>query len=51
MVVVSEGVSGNAGSTYETKKEDIYDLAFDGTSVVALYKTGNIFLLLRLWLM
>jgi hypothetical protein len=41
VIVVSEVVSGVAGSTYGTNREDIYDIAYDGTNVVALYKTGN----------
>lgn len=41
-VVLDSGTgSGSAGSTYGTDSEDIYDLAFDGTNVIALYKTGN----------
>ena len=41
VIVFSEVVSGAAGSTYGTNREDIYDIAYDGTNVVALYKTGN----------
>ncbi len=36
------GAEGTAGSTYGTDREDIYDIGFDGTNVVAFYKTGNV---------
>ncbi len=36
------GAEGTAGSTYGTDREDIYDIGFDGTNVVAYYKTGNV---------
>jgi len=36
------GAEGTAGSTYGSDREDIYDIGFDGTNVVAFYKTGNV---------
>lgn len=39
--VKSLTAEGFAGATYKYDREDIYDITFDGTSVVALYKTGN----------
>ncbi len=39
--VKSFNAEGIAGATYKYDREDIYDIAFDGTDVVALYKTGN----------
>jgi len=42
VLLKSATASGTAGSTYGTDSEDIYDIGFDGTNVVAFYKTGNV---------
>jgi hypothetical protein len=42
VLLKSATASGNAGSTYKYDREDIYDIGFDGTNVVAFYKTGNV---------
>lgn len=42
VLLKSATASGNAGSTYGTDREDIYDIGFDGSNVVAFYKTGNV---------
>jgi hypothetical protein len=41
VLLKSATASGSAGSTYGSDREDIYDIGFDGTNVVAFYKTGN----------
>jgi hypothetical protein len=42
-VIVNSGTAnGSGGGTYKYDREDIYDLAFDGTNVIAFYKTGNV---------
>lgn len=42
-IAVESGVSnGSVGGTLGTDSEDIYDLAFDGTNVIAFYKAGGV---------
>ena len=42
-VIVKSGIAnGSLGSTYNADKEDVYDIAFDGTNIIAFYKTGNV---------
>lgn len=42
-VIVNSGTAnGSGGSTYKYDREDIYDIAFDGTNVLVFYKTGNV---------
>lgn len=39
--VKSATAEGSPGSTYKYDREDIYDIVFDGTNIIAFYKTGN----------